>query len=329
MGDTTRIDRTVSVLLALAALVIAGSVAYRTFQHEGVRAESEVASAPEPVDDSLWTAMLSLGSLLAGSQNAPAAVVEFSDLECPACRGFQGTLEAFARDREGDVRVLYIPFPLPYHRFATAPANAAECADSLGMLAQWVNTIYAYQDSLGLKPWASLAASAGIRDSIGIQACATRRETAPRVRSALALGARIGPIGTPTVIVNGMRFLATPTRGQLDSAVDAALRSIPPSPDRLLIMGLVVDSNSGQPVPDAEVALVDASGNVVVSGKSDVAGAFTLEAQNGEYSLRVSGTGYSTFVGNLKRLDGALPPHLIILGRTRDAGPPRTGAQPT
>ncbi|PYO86675.1 MAG: hypothetical protein DMD66_12955 [Gemmatimonadetes bacterium] len=116
-----------------------------------------------------------------GSDSAPVAIVEFTDLECPACRGFQRTVSDILHERPSDVRVVYVPHPLSYHRFALGAAQGAECAADVDALGKWLDVVFSKQDSLGLKSWGAYAAEAGIRDTARIAECAKRRVAGPRI----------------------------------------------------------------------------------------------------------------------------------------------------
>jgi len=83
--------------------------------------------------------------------------------------------------------------------------------------------IYAQQDSLGQKSWASYAADAGLPTPMEVEGCIgdSRRET--RIRGGLRFGEQIGIQGTPTVLVNGSRFTGALTPQTLRDVVDSLL----------------------------------------------------------------------------------------------------------
>ena len=217
----SRLDQAVAGSLVIAALTVAVSTGYRTIRP--TRSASSVASVEIPPTE--WKRMTALGIPFAGNSDANVTVIELTDLECPACRGFQTDLDEVIREHGANVAFLYVPFPLTtLHRFAMAAAKGAECAADRGKLYDWVTTTYKYQDSLGIKSWAAIAAAAGIQDSTALASCVMDPNSAARVDSSLALGDRLGIASTPTIIVNGVRFRGTPTRAALDSAIRAALQ---------------------------------------------------------------------------------------------------------
>ncbi len=68
-----------------------------------------------------------------GNPDAPVTVVEYSDFECPFCKGFHGTLKQLVEQSNGKVRWVYRHFPLAeIHSKAPKEAAASECAAELG-----------------------------------------------------------------------------------------------------------------------------------------------------------------------------------------------------
>jgi hypothetical protein len=87
--------------------------------------------------------------------------------------------------------------------------------------------LFAKQDSFGLRPWLAYAKDARLDDSSRFQNCMSARNTADRVDSGLALGARYHVHSTPTVIINGWRCAHPPT--EVVNAIDAvSVRTLTP-----------------------------------------------------------------------------------------------------
>jgi len=75
------------------------------------------------------------GGFSLGSSQAPIAIVEFTDFECPYCRQFQSAVLAEVRRRcidTGKVRFVIRDFPLSIHANAMQAAEAARCAGDQG-----------------------------------------------------------------------------------------------------------------------------------------------------------------------------------------------------
>ncbi|HEX6630758.1 MAG TPA: thioredoxin domain-containing protein, partial [Gemmatimonadaceae bacterium] len=172
---------------------------------------------------SSWEEAFTAGTRV-GDEAAAVTIVVLSDLECPACRAFESTLHEVLGDHDADVSTVYVPFPLPMHRFALGAARGAECANAVGKFREWLSVVYQGQDSLGLKSWGAYAASAGIADTAAISRCAADPAPVPRIEAGREFAQRIGATGTPTILVNGWRLPAPPTAGELHRVVDAFKR---------------------------------------------------------------------------------------------------------
>lgn len=215
----TTLEKSVSVAIIVACLSMAGSVVYRTWAGEGRR----VSPPAVPVRFDRWDAALEFGHTVSGAPNSEITIVELVDLECPACRQFQESLDSITA-RYGDaVRLVYVAHPLTQHRFAMAAARGAECAAGVGKLSEWISAVYQGQDSLGLRSWGAFAAAAGIEDTIAIAKCATSDQVPRNVERGVEFGADVGLQGTPTILVNGWLFRQTPTLERLDGVVASLL----------------------------------------------------------------------------------------------------------
>lgn len=214
-----RLDNVVSVALLLATAVITSSVVIQT-----VRGGKRGAPAVYPVFEKQWRESLPAALTVAGGALAPITIIEFTDLECPVCREFHAVVMKLILDFPGAIRFMYVPFPLSIHRNAMNAARAADCAAGPGELERWMSVVYDKQDSLGVKSWGSFAAEAELPDTARIARCAGARDTSARVLSGLALGRKLRVNSTPTLLVNGWRFLGAPAEQSLDSLIRALIR---------------------------------------------------------------------------------------------------------
>lgn len=216
----TRMDNTVSVLIGVAALTVAVSVGYRTFIGVQADVDSPLPRAVPALDPADWWDMVRLARPLFGDPADRVTVVEFTDLECPACRVFHNSLRSIPADSLAGVRFLVMHFPLPMHRFALPASRALECAAETDHTLQFVDVVYAHQDSIGLLSWGAIARRAGIQDTARITNCALDPTPVACIAESVEFGNRIGVTGTPTLFVNGVR-LPAPTRMELLRAIAA------------------------------------------------------------------------------------------------------------
>lgn len=219
---STRIDNAVSILMGIAALTVAIAVGYRAFGGPAVEpGPMTPRAATPPLDESDWAEMMRLARPVIGESSDRIVVIEFTDLECPACRMFHAALRRLPADSLAGVRFLVMHFPLPNHRFALPAARALECAAEADHTLAFVDAVYAHQDSVGLLSWGTIAHRAGIPDTASIADCAADPTPVFRIEESLALGNRIGVQETPVLFVDGLR-LPRPTTNELLRALAAA-----------------------------------------------------------------------------------------------------------
>lgn len=222
------LNRLSSVVLTLAACAIAVALVRREFFPSAASQALSRQQSDELSYERSWKDVAAAGTLV-GQANAPIQIVEFSELECPFCRRFhEGALKA-ARTRFGDtISVSFVHYPIPGHRFARPAARAALCANAHGHFGSFVEAVFAKQDSLGLKSWASYGADAGLVDTVGLTQCAALATPLAQVDSNVALGKRLRVPGTPTVFLNGWRYSAAPSDSVLMDDIARLLRGEQP-----------------------------------------------------------------------------------------------------
>ena len=208
------IEKLISVTIALSAIAVAAAVLHRTYSAGGSGEEDG-----PPKYEKAWKEALSIGTPVMGRNAAPIKIVTLFDLECPACASFHRNISKVAAKYPDEVQVVYVTFPLDYHRFSRSAARAGECANEVGSYSRWVDVVFAKQDSLGLKSWGSFAMEAGISDTARISACATAEAATPSIEHGLAFGKKIKLTATPTVMVNGWRFARPPSEQEIDSVI--------------------------------------------------------------------------------------------------------------
>ncbi|MDZ4674227.1 MAG: thioredoxin domain-containing protein [Gemmatimonadota bacterium] len=221
---SSALERGLSVILCVSAVTLAGSVAWREFGTPPL-SDATMRSAP-PVYTPGWEDALLVG-VRVGEQTAKIAVVEFSDMECAACARFQRTIEEVLDEYPLDVAFIFVHLPLEGHRFARQAARVAECAETRGLFFPMISVLFGKQDSLGLKSWGSFALEAGISDSASISACAWDSSPVARIDAGLALAKKLDVTATPTVLVNGWKYVG-PSKEQLNRAIEAALKGESP-----------------------------------------------------------------------------------------------------
>src|SRR6201993_889777 len=145
-----------------------------------------------------------------GPKDAGVTIVEFGDLQCPACKAAQPTIQGLVA-AEPQARFVFQNFPLEMHNWAAKGAAYADCVGRASNDAFWkfVSKTYETQAEITAEnadeKLTALADGAGVKGS-EVAACATQPETKSRVDASIALGKSVDVTGTPTLFVNGRRI---------------------------------------------------------------------------------------------------------------------------
>jgi protein-disulfide isomerase len=145
-----------------------------------------------------------------GPKDAAVTIVEFGDLQCPACKAAQPTIEALVA-AEPQARFVFQNFPLEMHNWAAKGAAYADCVGRASNDAFWkfVSKTYETQAEITAanadEKLTALADGAGVKGS-EIAACTTQPETKARIDASIALGKKVDVSGTPTLFINGRKI---------------------------------------------------------------------------------------------------------------------------
>jgi protein-disulfide isomerase len=144
-----------------------------------------------------------------GPKTAPVMIVEFGDLQCPACKQAQAPIEALVA-AEPNARFVFQNFPLEMHNWAAKGANYADCVSRASSEAFWkfISKTYETQQDITAEnadeKLTAIADGAGLKGA-EIAACAAKPETKARVDASIALGKSVEVGSTPTLFINGRK----------------------------------------------------------------------------------------------------------------------------
>jgi protein-disulfide isomerase len=151
-----------------------------------------------------------------GPKDAPVTIVEFGDLQCPACKAAQPTIEALVA-AEPKARFVFQNFPLEMHNWAAKGADYADCVGRASNDAFWKFVAKTYESQADITAENADEKLTAIADGVGVKgseiaACAAKPETKAHVDASLALGKAVEVTGTPTLFINGRRVANFDTR---------------------------------------------------------------------------------------------------------------------
>ena len=159
-----------------------------------------------------------------GPKDAPVTIVEFGDLQCPACKAAQPTIEGLVAAAP-NVRFVFQNFPLEMHNWAAKGAAYADCVGRASNDAFWKFVAKTYETQSDItaenadEKLTAIAAGVGLTGA-DIAACAAKPETKARIDASLALGKSVDVTGTPTLFINGRKI------GSLDPQYAAVYKSL-------------------------------------------------------------------------------------------------------
>ena len=161
----------------------------------------------KPFDHARKTLEKGISGPSRGPKDAAVTVVEFGDLQCPACKAAQPAIEALIA-AEPNTRFVFQNFPLEMHNWAAKGAAFADCVAQASNEAFWKFIAKTYETQADItaenadQKLTALADGAGVKGA-DIAACANTPVTKAHVDASLALGKSVNVNGTPTLFVNG------------------------------------------------------------------------------------------------------------------------------
>lgn len=158
-----------------------------------------------------------------GNPQSVVQVVEYADLECPACRAAHTSVVQPLLQKYGtQIRYDYKHFPIrSIHRYTLELAEAAECAADQGKFWEYVDAAFENQQQLA-KGKAAEWGSALVADADLFSRCVRSHIKRDAILAEYDAGTAMGVKGTPTFLVNGKQFPATVE--DLSAAIELQLK---------------------------------------------------------------------------------------------------------
>jgi len=147
-----------------------------------------------------------------GPQDAAITIVEFGDLQCPACKAAQPNITKLMQD-EPKARLIFQNYPLEQlHKWALTAAKYVDCLGRQNNDAVWkfIATVYDHQSEINEQNVDQML-KGYVKDSGGdpdaVAACVAKPETEKRIRDSIALAEKLDVTSTPTFFINGRRLV--------------------------------------------------------------------------------------------------------------------------
>ncbi len=165
------------------------------------------------------------GATIKGPSDAPITIVEFSDFECPACKGFNPALTQVLDTYGDNIRVVFRQFPLrSIHPKAQKAAEASLCARDQDKFWEMHDAMFEDQRNIGPTGLKVMATNLGL-NAEGFGQCLDSGQYASVVQNDVNIAAGLGISGTPAVYINGREIAPgkVPNFGQMAVVIDDEL----------------------------------------------------------------------------------------------------------
>jgi protein-disulfide isomerase len=165
-----------------------------------------------------------------GPKDAAVTIVEFGDLQCPACKAAQPAIEGLVA-AEPNARFVFQNFPLEMHNWAAKGAAYADCVAQASNDAFWKFVSKTYETQSDITADNADAKLTAIADGAGVKGadiatCAATPLPKAHIDASLALGKAVNVTGTPTLFINGRSLgnIANVPAATLKELVDFAAK---------------------------------------------------------------------------------------------------------
>ena len=152
------------------------------------------------------------GAPVLGDPNAPITIVEYSDFECPVCRGLHDALRGML-PKYPQVKVIFKDYPIEQiHPWARTAALAGRCAYQQDPKVFWklYDLVYDNQDLISAANAYDKMIEYATRSGLNadtFKACLASSQAAAEVDASIANGTLLEVRSTPTLFINGRRLV--------------------------------------------------------------------------------------------------------------------------
>ena len=159
-----------------------------------------------------------------GADNAAVTIVEYSDFQCPFCRRAEASIRQVLKKYDGQVRLVYMDYPLPSHRYAMQAAIAARCADEQGQFWAYHDALFENPTDLSTPALKNTAEQLRL-NSLTFDRCLEERKFQNVITADQKEGEAAGLLGIPYFIVDGHVMHGASTAAAFSTVIDRELQS--------------------------------------------------------------------------------------------------------
>ncbi|MBI4090088.1 MAG: thioredoxin domain-containing protein, partial [Candidatus Kerfeldbacteria bacterium] len=166
---------------------------------------------------------------LRGSRTAGVVLIEYSDLQCPACKAYEPLLKQLTEEYGDRIALVYRHFPLrTTHPYAEAAARAAEAAGTQGKFWEMHDLMFENQETWSRGDYQQLFE--GYAESLGLDLNQYRSDlnsdaVVARVENHYQSGLANRVNSTPTFFLNGAKLSNPRSYDEFKSNVEEAFKN--------------------------------------------------------------------------------------------------------
>jgi protein-disulfide isomerase len=185
---------TSALVIAVCALVI--TIDWRAAPRRGV--DRRIANGQSLAERGYVT----------GPTTANHTLVVFTDYSCSYCRYYARILDTL-RLQYSEIRIIERHLPQSASAISWGAARIVECAGDQGRYAAMRELLL--HSALDTADWGRLAAKATVPGTTLLKRCMNENTTTARIARDTAAAGLLQPTGTPTVVLDDLRFAAPPS----------------------------------------------------------------------------------------------------------------------
>ncbi len=163
-----------------------------------------------------------------GPADAKVTIVEFADMQCPACASTHPAVNQILKQYEGKIRYVFRHYPLVQHQNAEIAAIAVEAAGRQNKFWEMQDKLFATQTQWENETDPTLKFTALAKelnlDTAKLTADLKDTSIKDKLNRDVADGNTVGVMGTPTFYINGVAYDQPITVDNLKTQIDNLLK---------------------------------------------------------------------------------------------------------
>lgn len=193
---------------------------------QSLRAQGKVAVYLEAPETARMPVSAGTG-FVRGPKEAPVAIVEFSDFQCPFCKNVTATVKQLLDKYPGKVKWVFRDFPIPtIHPAAPKAHEAARCAAEQGKFWEYHDLLFEKSPRQAPEELKQYAKDLKL-DSATFAKCLDSGKEEAAVNRDVEDGSRLGVTGTPTFFINGRQLVGSMPLTAFQKIIDSELARKP------------------------------------------------------------------------------------------------------